>query len=349
MTFAGVENLFIAKTVSTADGATIALKNAAYCWVTAVESDHTRKAHITGEAVYACMFRDSYLHHAFDYGGDGHGYGVSLGLHVTDCLTENNIFRHLRHAMMVQVGASGNVFGYNYSFETVQGAGETDLNREWTPCDISMHGHYPNNNLFEGNVVQEIDIADYWGPCGRGNTVFRNKVLAEGIDIPDHSNDQNIAANVLPTDDFGILVETGITGTLSHGNVVNGAVQWDQAIVDHTFPPSYYLTSKPQFFGNLAWPVFGPDVIEQYTLPAQKQFEDNYSGVVTIPAWPRTPPCNNRRRSYALYNSRGQKIANGTNLDIRNRKRVSHIPSGCYYAVIVEGKERVVKKIAVMR
>ena len=148
VTFAGVENLFIAKTVSTADGVTISLKNAAYCRVQAVESYHTRKAHITCESVYACVFRDSCMHHSYDYGGDGHGYGVTLGLHVTDCLIENNIFRHLRHAMMVQVGASGNVFGYNYSIENVQGVGETNLNEGWTPCDISIHGHFPNNTLY---------------------------------------------------------------------------------------------------------------------------------------------------------------------------------------------------------
>jgi hypothetical protein len=276
VTFAGVENLFIKRTESTADGATISLKNAAYCWVTAVESDHTRKAHIIGETIYACVFRDSYFHHSYDYGGDGHGYGVTLGLHVTDCLTENNIFQHLRHSMMVQAGASGNVFGYNYSLENVQGAGETNLNQGWTPCDISMHGHYPNNNLFESNVVQEIDIADYWGPCGRGNTVFRSKVLAEGIDILDHSNDQNIAANVIPTQNYGIAIQTGITGTLSHGNVLNNTVQWDPSIIDHTFLASYYLTIKPAFLGSALWPLFGPDVTGNSMLPAQARYESGH-------------------------------------------------------------------------
>lgn len=47
VTFAGFENFYITKTISTADGATIAFKNAAYCYVKNVESDHTRKAHIT--------------------------------------------------------------------------------------------------------------------------------------------------------------------------------------------------------------------------------------------------------------------------------------------------------------
>jgi len=32
----------------------------------------------------------------------------------------------------------------------------------WTPADISVHGHYAYSNLFEGNIVQEITVSDYW-------------------------------------------------------------------------------------------------------------------------------------------------------------------------------------------
>jgi hypothetical protein len=340
VTFAGVENLFITKTVSTADGATISLKNVAYCWVKAVESDHTKKAHIMCESVYACVFRDSYFHHSYDYAGDGHGYGISLGLHVTDCLIENTIFRHLRHAMLTQLGASGNVFGYNYSIDNVQGVGETDLNQEWTPCDISMHGHFPNNNLYEGNLVQEIDIADYWGPCGEGNTVFRNKVVQEGIDLFDHSNDQNIAANVLPTQSYGITIGSEIAGTLSHGNVINGVVQWDQSITDHTFPNSYYLTSKPAFLGSTQWPVFGPDVTGEYTLPAQQRYETgNY--ILAVKKNPLHTPSHTRkfRSSDRIYNIKGQKNSTAINHGFLNVNKTKQTSSGRYF--IFNGQENV--------
>jgi hypothetical protein len=341
VTFAGVENLYIVRTVPTADGATISLKNAAYCWVKNVESDHTRKAHITCESVYACVFRDSYLHHAYDYAGDGHGYGITLGLHVTDCLAENNILRHLRHAMMVQLGAGGNVFGYNYSIENVQGAGETNLNQGWTPCDISMHGHSPNNNLFEGNLVQEIDIADYWGPCGRGNTVFRTMVMAEGIDILDHSSGQNIAANVIPTRDYGIFIDTGISGTLSHGNVVNGATQWDAAIADHSFLASYYLTSKPPFFGSAPWPLFGPDVTGQSTLPAQKRYENNPNFVAPGPSQKQPSVHQNRFRHGGLFNIRGQKIG--------AMDQPGPAVSGRYFGVTAKDAKLTVQKVSIIK
>lgn len=51
------------------------------------------------------------------------------------------------------------------------------------------------------------------------------------------------------------------TETLRHGNwdAANNAVVWDPAIADHTLPSSLYLPSKPSWFGNLAWPPYGPE------------------------------------------------------------------------------------------
>jgi hypothetical protein len=281
---AGVERLFIRKTVATADGPTVSFKNAAYCWVREVESDHTRTAHVTANTAFACEVRDSYFHHSYDYGGGGHGYGVTLGLHTTDCLTENNIFQHLRHAMMVQVGASGNVFGYNYSLQNVQGTGETNLNQGWTPCDISLHGHYPNYNLFEGNVVQEIDVADYGGPCGPGNAFLRNRVVSEGIEVFDQSHGQNLVGNVSGSGTSGLRIEAGVDSTLVHGNRVDGAVQWDAGIADHQIPVSYYLSARPAFWTSLLWPPLGADLADTGTIPAQVRFEQGvYVSAVKAP------------------------------------------------------------------
>jgi hypothetical protein len=50
------------------------------------------------------------------------------------------------------------------------------------------------------------------------------------------------------------------TTMIRHGNwdnVTNGIV-WDSGITDHTLPSSYYLASRPSWFGNLAWPPFNP-------------------------------------------------------------------------------------------
>jgi hypothetical protein len=47
---------------------------------------------------------------------------------------------------------------------------------------------------------------------------------------------------------------------IRHGNYdyLNHSIAWDGAISDHAIPNSYFRTSKPAWFGNLAWPPFDP-------------------------------------------------------------------------------------------
>ncbi len=265
----GFEELYMEK--MTPGGHTLIFKNAAYCWVRNVESNHTRRTHVHQTTCLGNEVRESYFHRSFDYGGGGSGYGVECGFHVTNTLVENNIFDSLRHAMIIQVGANGNVYGYNYSIHPVQGDGETNLNVGWTPPDISIHGHYPFMNLFEGNEVEELGIGDYWGPAGPGNTYFRNRLKGDGILYYDASHRQNVIGNLTTkiSDSSGKSEQK-----LEHGNVVNGSTQWDPGIPERELPGSYYLDSVPDFFGDLDWPPFGPDVASPVKLPAQTRFEN---------------------------------------------------------------------------
>jgi hypothetical protein len=63
-------------------------------------------------------------------------------------------------------GANGNVFSHNYH------AGDLCL------AFVSVHGHYPHENLFEGNDSHcEMYMADaFWGQQGPRNTAFRNRL-----------------------------------------------------------------------------------------------------------------------------------------------------------------------------
>lgn len=264
----GFEKFYIEK--RQAGGYTFNFTNAAYCWIQNIESNHTRKSHVYFAACIGCVVRDSYFHHSFDYGGGGSGYGIECAGHATDNLIENNIFNHLRHAMMVQLGANGNVFGYNYSISAVQGTGETNLNVGWTPPDISIHGHYAFMNLFEGNDVQEIGIGDYWGPAGRGNTFLRNRVAGEGIFYYDHSHFQNLIGNQAKL----IKNENNTSeNQLEHGNVINSITRWNDTIPDRNIPNSLYLKTMPSFMDEKTWPAFGPDIPNQRKLPAQIRYE----------------------------------------------------------------------------
>ncbi len=265
---AGVERLHL-KRLDSGGGQMILLFNVANVWVREVESEFILNSHVLGYAAYQCEIRDSYFHEAWGYGSGGQGYGVNLERHATNCLVENNIFRYLRHAIVTQVGASGNVFSYNYSF-----------NRPSSLTDASIHGHWPSYNLFEGNIVQEVNDTDYWGASGPGNTFFRMCIQAEGIQLKNDSDNQNLVGNVLGDEEANIITEDeSIQGTLKHGNYEMGEVGWDPAIPDHTLPDSYYLDGKPNFYDyqDMAWPSTGSDInTNQATCmnPARERWND---------------------------------------------------------------------------
>jgi hypothetical protein len=274
VTKVGIENLFIELTTKN-ESSIIFFKNAAYCWARNVETYHTFLDHVGGESAFACEVRESFLHRSWDYGGGGHGYGVSCGYHVTDWLIENNIFDSTRHAMIVSMGANGNVYAYNYSQNILQGNGETDLNRGWYPPDISIHGHYPYMNLFESNSVNRVGISDYWGPSGPGNTFLRNRVLSNETTDGIAYNDVSVYQNLIGNSAIKIWDMSGLAkDNIEHGNVINGHIIWNDTISDHNLPASYYLTQKPAFFEELPWPLYGPTEGFSRKLPAQIRFEE---------------------------------------------------------------------------
>ncbi len=263
----GVENLYIEKLDAT-DGHTIQFKNAARCWVRNVESNMTYRTHVSLNRAIDCSIVDNYFHHSHDYGGGGHGYGVDCIIHTTSCLIENNIFERLRHAMMVHVGATGNVFGYNYSTDP-----HWSISNSNTPADISLHGHYPTMNLFEGNIVQEPTFADHWGPSGPGNTLFRNRVESDNIYVMDHSHNCNIIANEMTGGNNSINIEQSVNNTWLRSNNVNGTIQNPTTA---TIPASLYKTSTPDFLADLAFPAFGPDVpLGANTIDAKVRYDAN--------------------------------------------------------------------------
>ncbi len=263
----GIENLYLER-LDASDGPIVQMKNAANCWMRNVESNMTYRAHVYVARSIDCEIRASYFHHSHDYGGGGHGYGVNLTHHATSVLVENNIFEYLRHAMLIQLGATGNVFGYNYSTAPFWSNSSTNI-----PPDISMHGHFPTMNLFEGNIVQEATYSDYWGPVGPGNTMFRNRVESSNIYVGDHSHHQNVIANELTEGTTTIEVASNVQNTWSHSNNENGLIN---PTTSASLPASLYYTSSPDFLQNYPFPAFGPDVIlGTHSIPAKDRFDDN--------------------------------------------------------------------------
>lgn len=310
---------FSVERIDTSDTNMFYFKNAANCWIKNIYSKKPAKSHVSVTTGHRIEVRDSFFDDATNWGGGGHGYGVELGFHVSDCLIENNIFKHLRHSMMVHIGANGNVFGYNYSIEPYQNEGGT-----WTPCDISIHGHYAYSNLFEGNIVQEIGISDYWGPSGPYNTYLRNRVESEDIYLEDSSNYQNIIGNEIVKGEIVWDTDSRYPHRIDpstlfiHGNFINGSIQWDAQTSDHTIPVSYYLDTKPVYFGTMQWPSTGADRLDG-TNPARERYYGN-----TI------PPASPAPTPLVMYGDlNGDSEVNSTDLTILKRyilKTISDFP-----------------------
>ncbi|MEZ4981534.1 MAG: glycosyl hydrolase family 28-related protein, partial [Saprospiraceae bacterium] len=164
--------------------------------IKSIHSKYSNFSHITLNSSSRISISCSFFELAHEYGGGGKGYGIALQSTSDDNLIENNIFDHLRHSILLQSGANGNVIAYNYS-----------ENPYWTEPffpedaagDLVLHGNFPYLNLFEGNICQNIVIDNSHGINGPFNTFFRNRALRYGLFMNDSpaSDQQNFIGNVI--------------------------------------------------------------------------------------------------------------------------------------------------------
>jgi hypothetical protein len=209
-----------------------------------VEGFNTFGGHVALVSSTQCAVTGCYFHHAHEYDGGGSGYGVRLESKTGECRIENNIFQHLRHSMLVQAGANGNVFGYNYSREPVRTEFPSEISG-----DIVGHGNYPYANLFEGNICQHISIDASHNANGPLNTFFRNRAEAYGFNMTDPAaHRQNIVGNEMVKGRWSIVAGDGYTlAGRDHFEFANNTEARGIQPPDTTKLTdfSYYLNSDP--------------------------------------------------------------------------------------------------------
>jgi len=250
ITEVGIENLKISRLAIGSpeqrdNKYTVSFLYAARCWIRGVEGENAFGAHVGIAGSTRIEVTGCYLHHAHEYDGGGSGYGVKVQYKSGECLIQNNILQHLRHSMLVQAGANGNVFGYNYSIEPFRTEIPSDIS-----SDITGHGNYPYGNLFEGNVCQHIWIDASHGANGPLSTFFRNRAELYGLNMTDDLADkQNFVGNETFKGGFwSFLVGDGYslkgTGHFEYGNNTEaGGIKpaGTGDLVDY----SYYLGPDP--------------------------------------------------------------------------------------------------------
>ncbi|PLX01798.1 MAG: hypothetical protein C0595_13425 [Marinilabiliales bacterium] len=355
-------------------GSNINFSFAANCIVRGVESDSSVGSHISVYNSTNIWFTGNYIHHAFTYDGAGtRGYGIHLSQHSGECYIADNIFRHLRHSMMVKTGANGNIFAYNYSLEPNRSEPIPTLSG-----DISLHGHFAFSNLFEGNIIQNIIIDHYWGPSGPYNTLLRNRAELFGILMTENAeyetSFQNFTGNetsntIIP---YGQFILTGSDHFLYGNNIQGNAVpEGSEDFSDN----SYYLDSEPPFWPNqFNWPPIGyPNELGEYLNPAKQRFIDGvwltscndsvfvgkeeFHSDIKIKIWPNPATSkiiidvsNLKVNSISIFNTNGVYISdydiitNSSNLEINFGNTIKN---GMYFLIFETKSGVLTKKIIV--
>ncbi|MBI4646108.1 MAG: T9SS type A sorting domain-containing protein [Bacteroidia bacterium] len=261
---------------ATTEGCNISFDYAVNCWLTGVESSMCNYAHVDVRAKKKKKIAGCYFHDAFDYGDGGKAYGTLVHHSSGECLIVNNIFKHLRHSMLCQAGANGNVFAYNYSRDPFWTGTSLPSN---SAGDMVLHGNYPYANLFEGNIGQNIVIDnshDINGINGPYNTFFRNRAELYGIFMNNNpaSDNQNFIGNEVTN--IGLYYLSG-TGHFEFGNNIKGTVtpQGTNPLNDN----SCYYTAQPNFLAGYTWPLIGiPNGIGTGSIPSKIRYD---AGVLT--------------------------------------------------------------------
>ncbi len=360
----GLECLKIERLDATvAQTSNISFTYAVDCFLRGVESSMCNFGHVTVSYSSNIHIEGCYFHHAFAYGSGGQGYGVVLQYTSGECLAENNVFDHLRHSMLLQSGANGNVLAYNYSVDPY-----------WTSFpnnaagDIVLHGNYPYANLFEGNIAQNIVIDASHGINGPHNTFFRNRAELYGTLMSNNpaSDQQNFAGNeVTGTGTFMGNYTLAGSGHFEFGNAIQGTIT--PTGTSNLPENSLFAAAPPAYLP--AWPGIGPPyAYHTGDLPARTRFQfQSYTTCNSTVSVFDTPGRSEELRVYPNPASSaltvtvgGTAPAEATLYDFRGRRcdayfflgsvtmDVSRLPAGMYMLVVEQDGRRVGRVVSVV-
>ena len=269
----------IREDVTAAQTCNIRLNYAYNCNIRDIQSENCNFSHLSIRSCLNCEVSGSYFHHAHAYGEGGQGYGTEVSSTSSDCLVHNNIYEHLRHSILLQSGANGNVFAYNYSFDPYWDQG---IFPSASAGDLVLHGNYPYCNLFEGNIAQNAVIDDSHGNNGPYNTYFRNRLEKYGIvmNFNPATDSCNIVGNEITNTGF-LLGNYNLYGNGHYEYANNQTGDCTPAGTTDLTDLSLFLQSVPcYFYDGFEWPLIGyPVLYNEFVNPAYARY---YEGQMTF-------------------------------------------------------------------
>jgi len=242
-----------------AQTSTIYVNHAVDCSISGIESHYGNYAHVDIVNSTRISVEKSFFTNAHDYGSGGKGYGIMLESTSGDCFIHANNFEHLRHSMILQSGANGNILAYNYSIDPYWTGTALPSN---SAGDLVLHGNYVYMNLLEGNIVQNIVIDNSHDINGPHNTFFRNRAELYGIFMNNApaSDEQNFIGNQVTNTSslfLGLYLLQG-TNHFEYGNMIKGTVSpagtiepEKESMFDYNFNSFYqFISSVPPIRNN---------------------------------------------------------------------------------------------------
>jgi hypothetical protein len=221
----GIENLSVDHAGSgTAITSGIYFYNAYNCWVRNVRSLNSNRNHVWFYQSAHVTARDSYFYGTANAASQSYGAEQFMG---ADNLVENNIFHHIT-APMMNAGATGSVFGYNYAIDDYYFASA------WQQSSSYHHAAGNSFILWEGNDGPGLTADNIHG-SSHFITAFRNVWLGwepgkTQETIPIHleawNRYYNFVGNVLGKIGYHTRYEAAASSSTDAGNASVG----DQSI-----------------------------------------------------------------------------------------------------------------------
>ena len=132
--------------------------------------------------------------------------------------------------------------------------------------DVGMHHYW---NTFVGNVLGYEGMTPISDPVTEGFGLQNSFVY-----------EYNGARDAAPMWRVGLLDDdtqepTTVATLIRHGNFdwVTESQVWDDDFSNHNLPASLYMSGKPGFMGDEAWPWVDPATGETGELPAKARFD----------------------------------------------------------------------------
>ncbi len=157
----------------------IFIANAWECWIADVRVERAGRHPFYTNFVKKLEVRDSVFDNVWFKQGGGSGYGGFERAY--DCLMDNVVTRHLRHAPLLQWSAAGNVIRRSHFYDS-DGQWHAGWTHENLLEDISIQSGWDNGSYGYG-LYSSSPEAGLHGPTGPRNVVYNSDISAPSIGL----------------------------------------------------------------------------------------------------------------------------------------------------------------------